>query len=41
MIDRWSTGQAFFVIVVGIGQVYFLRKFFDSKPTPHKISARA
>ena len=40
MIDRWSMGQAFFVVVVGFFQVYFLRKFFNAKPTPHRIAAR-
>lgn len=41
MIDRWSMGHGILVVVVGIGQVFYLKKFFEAKATPHKISTRA
>jgi hypothetical protein len=41
MIDRWSLGHAVLVVAVGIGQVFYLKKFFQAKAAPHKISTRA
>jgi len=41
MIDRWSLGHIFLLVAVGITQLVILRRLFESKPTSHKLTARA
>ncbi|XP_059088361.1 transmembrane emp24 domain-containing protein B-like isoform X1 [Tigriopus californicus] len=41
MIGRWSIAQAIVVVFIGLGQVYFLRRLFNTKASPHRINARA
>jgi len=41
MIDRWSLGHLFLLVAVGVVQLVVLRRLFESKPTSHKLSARA
>lgn len=40
MIDKWSGAYIFLVCIVGLGQVYILRRFFEVKPPTTNVKTR-
>merc|ERR1712179_625006 len=40
MIDRWSVAHFCLVVVVGLTQLFVLKRFFESTPTSTKLKTR-